>query len=170
MTELKCPSGLDEIVATFGNPQSYLRSDGTLSPSWERKQIVRVELPAPLKLDFVEGDDEPFVTKITAHRLIAPLLSACLAEVFSAGLWDQLVGYSGGFAWRPIRGKRRVSTHAWGIAWDFGASRDPLGDKPGGDDPDMPLEIVNIFRKHGFVWGGDWARADQMHFQFAENY
>lgn len=168
---VKRPHGLKEIVATFGDPRKYVTpDDGRLSSAWERNHIVRIELPAPLRLDFVKGENEPMVCKITAHALIAGLLKKTLQEVYDKGLWDGLSGYSGGFAWRPMRGKSTVSTHAWGIAWDFGASRDPLGDKPGGPDPDMPMEIVEIFEKNGFVWGGRWSRADQMHFQYASGY
>lgn len=167
---IKPPNGLDEIIRTFGDPRKYITSDGRLSPAWERKNIVRIQLPAPLRLDFVPGDDEALVTKITSHLLVVPAISGALKAVHAAGLWDGLGGYSGGFAWRPQRNSRKISTHAWGIAWDFGASRDKLGDKPGGPDPDMPLEIVDIFESFGFTWGGRWDRADQMHFQYASDY
>jgi hypothetical protein len=30
----------------------------------------------------------------------------------------------------------------------------------------MPEEIVAIFEKHGFIWGGKWSHFDTMHFEF----
>jgi hypothetical protein len=30
----------------------------------------------------------------------------------------------------------------------------------------MPQEIVTIFEKHGFIWGGKWYHFDTMHFEF----
>jgi hypothetical protein len=30
----------------------------------------------------------------------------------------------------------------------------------------MPAEIVAIFEKHGFIWGGKWYHFDTMHFEF----
>ncbi len=30
----------------------------------------------------------------------------------------------------------------------------------------MPEEIVTIFEKHGFIWGGKWYHFDTMHFEF----
>ena len=30
----------------------------------------------------------------------------------------------------------------------------------------MPPEIVTIFEKHGFIWGGKWYHFDTMHFEF----
>jgi hypothetical protein len=31
----------------------------------------------------------------------------------------------------------------------------------------MHPEIVNIFKRWGFRWGGDWAYTDPMHFELA---
>lgn len=30
----------------------------------------------------------------------------------------------------------------------------------------IPLEIVKIFEKHGFIWGGRWYHYDTMHFEY----
>ena len=30
----------------------------------------------------------------------------------------------------------------------------------------MPQEIVNIFERHGFIWGGKWYHYDTMHFEY----
>ena len=30
----------------------------------------------------------------------------------------------------------------------------------------MPHEIVEIFEKHGFIWGGRWYHYDTMHFEY----
>ena len=30
----------------------------------------------------------------------------------------------------------------------------------------VPEEIVNIFERHGFIWGGRWYHYDTMHFEF----
>jgi hypothetical protein len=29
-----------------------------------------------------------------------------------------------------------------------------------------PQEIVEIFEKHGFIWGGKWSHFDLMHFEY----
>jgi len=31
----------------------------------------------------------------------------------------------------------------------------------------MDPRIVDAFRRHGFAWGGTWARPDGMHFEWA---
>jgi hypothetical protein len=30
----------------------------------------------------------------------------------------------------------------------------------------IPLELVAIFEKHGFIWGGKWYHYDTMHFEY----
>jgi len=30
----------------------------------------------------------------------------------------------------------------------------------------MPWEIIRIFEKHGFIWGGKWYHYDTMHFEY----
>ena len=30
----------------------------------------------------------------------------------------------------------------------------------------IPMEIVRIFEKHGFIWGGRWSHYDTMHFEY----
>jgi hypothetical protein len=31
---------------------------------------------------------------------------------------------------------------------------------------EIPWEIVEIFERHGFVWGGKWYHYDTMHFEY----
>ena len=30
----------------------------------------------------------------------------------------------------------------------------------------VPLEIVELFERHGFIWGGKWYHYDTMHFEY----
>ena len=50
--------------------------------------------------------------------------------------------------------------HAFGLALDLNVQRNLYG-TPGGMHPD----IVAIFEKWGFEWGGRWDRPDPMHFE-----
>ena len=80
---------------------------------------------------------------------------------------------SGTFNWRNVRGTQRRSLHSFGIAIDIGVSRSDYWDW---NKPDatggyryknrFPLEIVEIFERHGFVWGGKWYHFDTMHFEY----
>lgn len=82
---------------------------------------------------------------------------------------------SGTFYWRPVRGAKRMSAHSYGIAfdiavpyanywqWDSKSTDELLKIKYNNR---IPHEIVEIFEKHGFVWGGAWYHYDTMHFEY----
>lgn len=82
---------------------------------------------------------------------------------------------SGTFYWRPVRGAKRLSAHSYGIAFDIAV---PYSDywlwknKNAGETDRIeyanrfPRQIVEIFRRHGFIWGGAWYHFDTMHFEF----
>jgi len=79
---------------------------------------------------------------------------------------------AGTFNWRLIDGTQRFSTHSYGIAidinlryancwrWDIDNSREMKFRNR------IPKTIVEIFEKHGFIWGGKWYHYDTMHFEY----
>ena len=82
---------------------------------------------------------------------------------------------SGTFYWRKVRGANRQSAHSYGIAFDIGVkySNYWLWTNPGAKETDrikyenrIPMEIVKVFEKHGFIWGGRWYHYDTMHFEY----
>jgi hypothetical protein len=91
-----------------------------------------------------------------------------------------LLPAAGAYACRPIAGTSRVSAHGHGIAIDIAAattdywlwnkSGDSTGSSmSGGVIPyknRVPFEIVEIFERHGFIWGGKWYHYDTMHFEY----
>lgn len=77
------------------------------------------------------------------------------------------------FVWRKIRKTHRLSAHSFGIALDIGIQwsdywqwRKPRDDGTIKYRNRFPMEIVRIFEKHGFIWGGRWYRFDTMHFEY----
>ncbi|MBU0514597.1 MAG: M15 family metallopeptidase [Proteobacteria bacterium] len=79
----------------------------------------------------------------------------------------------GTYVRRRIAGTRRLSPHAWGMAIDLNARHGAYwrwtGARPGrGPDPRprYPGEIVRIFERHGFIWGGKWRHFDLAHFEY----
>jgi hypothetical protein len=80
---------------------------------------------------------------------------------------------AGTYNCRVIAGTNRVSAHGHAIAIDIALKRSHYwrNDKPGKDGTlpyknDIPMEIVRIFEKHGFIWGGRWYHYDTMHFEY----
>jgi D-alanyl-D-alanine carboxypeptidase len=74
---------------------------------------------------------------------------------------------------RAIAGTKHPSPHSFGIAIDIAAAH---SDYWYGSRLDanghiryknrIPWQIVDIFEKHGFIWGGKWYHYDTMHFEY----
>lgn len=79
------------------------------------------------------------------------------------------------YYWRKVSGAKRQSTHSYGIAIDINVSYSDywLWSNPKAKESDqikyrnrIPMEIVRIFERHGFIWGGRWYHYDTMHFEY----
>ncbi|HHZ08917.1 MAG TPA: M15 family peptidase [Rhizobiales bacterium] len=84
-----------------------------------------------------------------------------------------LVPIGGTYNCRAIAGTERMSMHGYGAAIDINIKHTTYWQwvKPGPDGTyrwsnQIPAEIVDIFEKHGFVWGGRWYHFDTMHFEY----
>lgn len=82
---------------------------------------------------------------------------------------------SGTFYWRPVRGANRLSAHSYGMAIDIGGNNSDywLWRNKGASETTkiayknrMPMKLVEIFEKYGFIWGGRWYHYDTMHFEY----
>lgn len=79
---------------------------------------------------------------------------------------------AGGYFYRNIRGTDRLSMHSFGIAIDLNLKNGEywLNDTTNGHfgccKKEIPIEIVEIFEKHGFIWGGRWHSYDTIHFEY----
>ena len=81
----------------------------------------------------------------------------------------------GTFNYRNIKGTNRLSMHSYGITIDINVSKSNYWqwDSRSTDEKmvgkyknSIPLELVHIFEKHGFIWGGAWRHYDMMHFEY----
>jgi hypothetical protein len=79
----------------------------------------------------------------------------------------------GTYVCRAVADTGQTSMHAWGAAIDINTAWSDywLWHRGGGGAmPEyvnrIPAEIVAIFERHGFIWGGRWAHFDTMHFEY----
>jgi hypothetical protein len=84
-----------------------------------------------------------------------------------------LMPAAGTYNCRTIAGTDRVSAHGYGIAIDIAVAQSDYWRWAGGTSSGqvhyrnrIPPEIVQIFERHGFIWGGRWYHYDTMHFEY----
>ncbi len=78
---------------------------------------------------------------------------------------------SGSYNYRLIEGTNRLSSHAFGIAIDMNNNKYDYWRYATREEGQKrlaayPKEVVRIFEKCGFVWGGKWGNFDIMHYEY----
>jgi hypothetical protein len=114
------------------------------------------------------------VVSITSVNGVDRQLAAVSRELDALPAEDKKYLYppAGTYACRPVADTGRTSMHAWGAAIDInpGFSDYWLWRRTTGGTPAyvnrIPPDIVTVFERHGFIWGGRWAHFDTMHFEY----
>lgn len=151
---------MSETKARLGEFAYRVRANGVeadVTPRWTSQFLPPVR--------------EPYPTGINArcNYAIQADLRAALNEVVNAGLGGQIDvtnanRYGGCFYARfnRVTGNLGVlSRHSWGSAVDTNTTTNAQGAVP-----QMNCDVVRIFRKHNFAWGGNFVTSDGMHFEW----
>lgn len=115
-------------------------------------------------LQFNRNNNASFALKAVMDELI-PLAQS------RPDIRAYLAPYSGTFYYRNISGTNRLSAHAFGIAIDLVCHKKDYwkwtSRKEGQKRLESyPKEIVEIFEKNNFIWGGKWGHFDMFHFEY----
>jgi len=149
----------EEIKEIFGNFTPYLTKEGIPNIQWETDKLTSFKLPAPMNYGLIK------VTRTRCHIKIKEHLKAALTDCYNIPeVWDTINDYGGCYNFRLQRkSTTSLSTHCWGISIDI-----DVADNPFGRNPRVNPKIIEIFREHGFLWGGNFPlkRRDGMHFEF----
>lgn len=110
----------------------------------------------------IRTEEVPILGRVTCHKAVLPQLRAALQEIQMTGLSSKIrpEEYAGCYYPRFIAGSTSLSLHSFGIALDLNTSTNQRGVAG-----DMDRQVVAIFKKWGFAWGGDWNYTDPMHFE-----
>ncbi len=83
-----------------------------------------------------------------------------------------ITNIEGTYNYRKISKTQRLSSHSFAISIDLNAKYsnywlwEKKSDKIANYKNQIPKEIIRIFEKYGFIWGGRWYHYDTMHFEY----
>lgn len=161
----------------FETPPPYLHSPGRLryQPFFQalygkdkksiEKNLVSIQWPT------LKGSTKLQVSKVDG---VDKKLYAIGQEIAALPKSDRIWAEGATtYCYRVIKDTDRLSMHSFGIAIDLAPNttqywKDEASSETAriGYKNTMPLSIVRIFEKHGFIWGGRWYHYDTMHFEY----
>lgn len=111
--------------------------------------------------------------RVTKVNNVAARLAAVSDEIdrLSPEIKKAAYPIAGVLSCRPVADTGKMSMHSYGAAidlnlafsdywfWQKRISKITYRNR-------MPAEIVDIFERHGFIWGGKWYHFDTMHFEY----
>ena len=157
---LTSPPALQDDPGRFRNVAFFDKMYGDCAKGEVAKKLARVAwLPK-------SGGGSVMITSVNG---VADKLRAVSEELdaLSPDVKTYAFPSAGTYNCRVVQGAGTRSMHAWGAAidvntkyadywlWSKGAYRNRI-----------PFEIVAVFEKHGFIWGGKWGHFDTMHFEY----
>jgi hypothetical protein len=173
------------LNSIFGVPYN---PNMTLNPSWEKENIVSIELPFAM---YLAWSLDTQVTHIRVHKLAAPYFKRAFAAVWAKAryltkqewgfdhtteFYDEktieflhsahLDLFGGSFTFRAMRGSNQISNHSYGIAIDIDPGHHVMGNK----QATFPDWYIGCWTGAGFNWGGKWSgkNRDSMHFEIVK--
>jgi len=165
---------IDKYILIFGSEfaQKYM--------SEQEAEANMVEVTVPVwRLD-EDGTKISSTKKIKVNKVIEDITIKMFTEIFE-GDEKFPINSLGCYSWRSGTSN---SSHKWGIAFDINPTQNYYINSegtilsgeywnPGVDELSIPeeSEVIAIFKKYGFAWGGDaWPSSkDYMHFSYFSN-
>jgi hypothetical protein len=147
-----------EIIKKYGKPT--VTGEGYLTT---------IKLPYPMRIAW---DIKSSVKTMRCHKLLANRFLAIFNDLLSHYGYSKIkeLGidlFGGCFNFRKMRAANEWSTHSWAISIDLDPARNSMNtplSKAQFSKPEYK-PMIDIFKKHGFEWGGDLWGKDCMHFQ-----
>ena len=162
--KLTRPPAVNDDPGRFRNQAFFIKMYGDC-----RKGEVRRHLTAIRWLPRSWGR-RIYVTRING---VARRLRAVSAAIDALPMRIKRAAFpiGGTLSCRTVADTRRLSMHSYAAAIDLNTAVSDywLWRKTTGHIPyrnRMPQQIVDIFERHGFIWGGKWYHYDTMHFEY----
>jgi D-alanyl-D-alanine carboxypeptidase len=140
----------DDLIQQLGNPlKRQEQFEKTWMVLWTVPEDIHVAIPV-------------LRAQIYINRIIAEPLEKTLRQLITEGYHKEIETFDGCFCVRAARGTTSLSRHAFGLALDLNAAKNPLF-----GEVTWSKGFLDVWRENGWTCGADWTtRTDGMHFQW----
>ena len=143
------------VAQAVGSFTYTVNSDGTVNPDPRWIQA------------YIRTEQVPILGAVRCNKAMLPQLRAALQDIVKLGLASKIhpSEYGGCYVPRYIGHdpSQGLSFHTWGTAIDLNVPGNQRGTAG-----TIDRNVVAIFKKWGFNWGGTWRYTDPMHFEMAQ--
>ena len=158
---MSAPGGIEDDPGRFRNVAFFDKMYGNCEKNETKGRLVGVRWMPSISSQTLQ---------VTTINGVADRLRAVSDELdaLPISLKRYAAPSAGTFNCRTVKDTGNRSMHAWGASIDLNTdfadywlwrTGQPYRNR-------MPSEIVAIFEKHGFIWGGKWGHYDTMHFEY----
>lgn len=149
----------------------WLFPNGTPKSAAQMQQYL-VTITVPI----VSSKGAESTMTLRVHKMLANEYIAIFKEMKAIG-FPVRASDTAAYVWRTMATNgSKISYHSYGSVVDLNWNSNPLvyhgtgAYRPGSDPYSVTQQVVNIWKKHGFYWGGDWkSYKDYMHFTYTNN-
>ncbi|MDO4976720.1 MAG: M15 family metallopeptidase [Eubacteriales bacterium] len=151
---------------------NYLFPNGVPSSESEmRKYLTTITVP-------IWNGSGQSTMSLTVHKKLTTMWTSIFKDL-TAIRFPIKPGETSCYSYRQKNGGSGLSSHAYGSTIDINYRSNPQIQPghntggtyaPGSDPYSVTPEVVKLFKKYGFAWGGDWkSKKDYMHFSLTKD-
>lgn len=167
----------DAAKVQYEDKQKFIWNGASLpkNPTEVTKYLV------PITVKIYDENGKSTTMTLTVHKKLAEEYKAVFEDMYKIKFRIK-ASQTAAYVWKNIEGTGTISQHSYGLAIDINWNDNPCfyntnvdvsngygGYKPGVNKFSVTKEVINIWKAHGFYWGGDWSgKKDTMHFSYTE--
>lgn len=117
----------------------------------------------------------PSTMELRVHKNLTKEFMGAFIDMYAIG-FPVRAADTDTYNWRSMASSKNRSHHSYGCVVDINWDSNPMLGvtegkyRPGVDPYSVTPEVVAIWKKHGFYWGGDWrSTKDYMHFSYTNH-
>ena len=157
-------------IASGSSRLNWLFPDGLpVTPVQMQLYLTTIKVPV------IDENGKSSTIQLTIHKKLEREITAVFSELKAIG-FPVRKSDTAAYNWRNMVSGSSRSHHSYGCVVDLNWNSNPMigvtagSYRPGTDPYSVTSQVVQIWKNHGFYWGGDWKTTkDYMHFTYTNH-